>query len=209
MFLTIHHCLQHFCRRSRAEMTCFFLFENALVVIVIVNSDFLLSTCRKLFPPFQFWRPLLCSERKTVILHLIFFHKTKLVEVTGLQIVMGRCSQFSVSHTWLTCCSSIKCHAIKSNSLYSQTSLSNSVWGSVNTSSCANWGTDSSSIWGDTQNSNIGFWDEAVKETVQLPPQSRKGNMQKNNKGNANLRYWEKPQPPKDKILYRKEVSNT
>ncbi|XP_076601121.1 GRB10-interacting GYF protein 2 isoform X1 [Chaetodon auriga] len=67
------------------------------------------------------------------------------------------------------------------------TSLSNSVWGSVNTSSCTSWGSDSSSIWGDTHNSNMGFWDEAVKEAVQQPPQPRKGNTQKNNKGNANL----------------------
>uniref|UniRef100_A0AAQ5YKQ5 GYF domain-containing protein n=1 Tax=Amphiprion ocellaris TaxID=80972 RepID=A0AAQ5YKQ5_AMPOC len=67
------------------------------------------------------------------------------------------------------------------------TSLSNSVWGSVNTSACTNWGSDSSSIWGDTHNSNMGFWDEAVKEAVQQPPPTRKGNTQKNNKGNANL----------------------
>uniref|UniRef100_A0A3P8SB58 GRB10 interacting GYF protein 2 n=1 Tax=Amphiprion percula TaxID=161767 RepID=A0A3P8SB58_AMPPE len=67
------------------------------------------------------------------------------------------------------------------------TSLSNSVWGSVNTSACTNWGSDSSSIWGDTHNSNMGFWDEAVKEAVQQPPPTKKGNTQKNNKGNANL----------------------
>ncbi|XP_041805444.1 GRB10-interacting GYF protein 2 isoform X2 [Chelmon rostratus] len=67
------------------------------------------------------------------------------------------------------------------------TPLSNSVWGSVNTSSCTSWGSDSSSIWGDTHNSNMGFWDEAVKEAVQQPPQPRKGSTQKNNKGNANL----------------------
>ncbi|XP_014188253.1 GRB10-interacting GYF protein 2 isoform X2 [Haplochromis burtoni] len=68
------------------------------------------------------------------------------------------------------------------------TSLSNSVWGSVNTSSSSsNWSSDSSSIWGDTHNSNMGFWDEAVKEVVQQPQQTRKGNAQKNNKGNANL----------------------
>ncbi|XP_049453433.1 GRB10-interacting GYF protein 2 isoform X2 [Epinephelus fuscoguttatus] len=66
-------------------------------------------------------------------------------------------------------------------------SLSNSVWGSVNTSTCTNWGSDSSSIWGDTHNSNMGFWDEAVKEAVQQPPPTKKGNTQKNNKGNANL----------------------
>ncbi|XP_047446057.1 GRB10-interacting GYF protein 2 isoform X2 [Mugil cephalus] len=66
-------------------------------------------------------------------------------------------------------------------------SLSSSVWGSVNTSTSTNWGSDSSSIWGDTHNSNMGFWDEAVKEPVQQPPPTRKGNTQKNNKGNANL----------------------
>ncbi|XP_070412201.1 GRB10-interacting GYF protein 2 isoform X6 [Nothobranchius furzeri] len=65
------------------------------------------------------------------------------------------------------------------------TSLSSSVWGSVTTST--NWVSDPSSIWGDTQNSNMGFWDEAVKEAVQQPPQNKKGNSQKNNKGNANL----------------------
>ncbi|XP_061588295.1 GRB10-interacting GYF protein 2 isoform X3 [Cololabis saira] len=65
------------------------------------------------------------------------------------------------------------------------TPLSSSVWGSVNTNT--NWGSDSSSIWGDAQNSNMGFWDEAVKEAVQQPPQTKKGNTQKNNKGNANL----------------------
>ncbi|XP_053186276.1 GRB10-interacting GYF protein 2 isoform X2 [Scomber japonicus] len=67
------------------------------------------------------------------------------------------------------------------------TSLSSSVWGSVNTSTCSNWGSDPSSIWGDTHNSNMGFWDEAVKEAVQQPPQPKKSNAQKNNKGNANL----------------------
>nr|XP_020499398.1 GRB10-interacting GYF protein 2 isoform X1 [Labrus bergylta]XP_020499399.1 GRB10-interacting GYF protein 2 isoform X1 [Labrus bergylta]XP_029135128.1 GRB10-interacting GYF protein 2 isoform X1 [Labrus bergylta] len=67
------------------------------------------------------------------------------------------------------------------------TSLSNSVWGSVNPSTCTNWGSDSSSIWGDTHNSNMGFWDEAVKEAVQPPPPPKKGSTQKNNKGNANL----------------------
>uniref|UniRef100_A0A3Q4BTL0 GYF domain-containing protein n=1 Tax=Mola mola TaxID=94237 RepID=A0A3Q4BTL0_MOLML len=63
----------------------------------------------------------------------------------------------------------------------------NSAWGSVNTSALTNWGSDSSSIWGDTHNSNMGFWDEAVKEAVQQAPQSRKRNTQKTNKGNANL----------------------
>ncbi|XP_029930227.1 GRB10-interacting GYF protein 2 isoform X4 [Myripristis murdjan] len=65
--------------------------------------------------------------------------------------------------------------------------LSTSVWGSVNTGTSSNWASDSSSIWGDTHNSNMGFWDEAVKEAAQHPAQSRKGNSQKNNKGNANL----------------------
>ncbi|XP_024129558.1 GRB10-interacting GYF protein 2 isoform X2 [Oryzias melastigma] len=75
-------------------------------------------------------------------------------------------------------------------------SLSNSVWGSVNPTT--NWGSDSSSIWGDTHNSNMGFWDEAVKEAVPPPqqqqqppppppPQAKKTNSQKNNKGNANI----------------------
>lgn len=71
---------------------------------------------------------------------------------------------------------------------FKQTSLSNSVWGSVNTNTCTNWASDSS-IWGDTHNSNMGFWDEAVKEATQQPPPSRKGSAQKNNKGNANHRY--------------------
>ncbi|XP_029308582.1 LOW QUALITY PROTEIN: GRB10-interacting GYF protein 2 [Cottoperca gobio] len=66
-------------------------------------------------------------------------------------------------------------------------SLSSSVWGSMNTSTCTNWGSDSSSIWGDTNNSNMGFWDEAVKEAVQQPPPTKKSSTQKNNKGNANL----------------------
>lgn len=67
------------------------------------------------------------------------------------------------------------------------------MWGSVATSGGApNWGGDSS-IWGDSTNSNMGFWDEAVKEVAQPPPQApppaRKPNAQKNNKANANLRY--------------------
>ncbi|XP_055723136.1 GRB10-interacting GYF protein 2-like isoform X3 [Salvelinus fontinalis] len=75
------------------------------------------------------------------------------------------------------------------------TALSSSVWGSVATSSMGggapNWGGESSSIWGDSTNSNMGFWDEAVKEAAQPPPQAppptRKPNAQKNNKANANL----------------------
>ncbi|XP_045080767.1 GRB10-interacting GYF protein 2 isoform X1 [Coregonus clupeaformis] len=74
------------------------------------------------------------------------------------------------------------------------TALSPSVWGSVATSGggggAPNWGGDSS-IWGDSTNSNMGFWDEEVKETAQPPPQApppaRKPNAQKNNKGNANI----------------------
>ena len=60
------------------------------------------------------------------------------------------------------------------------------MWGSVATSGGApNWGGDSS-IWGDSTNSNMGFWEE---EVAQAPPPARKPNAQKNNKGNANLRY--------------------
>lgn len=70
-----------------------------------------------------------------------------------------------------------------------QPSLSSSAWGSVSTNPCTNWGSDSSSIWSDAHNSNMGFWDEAVKEAAQPPPQPRKSNAQKNSKGNANLRY--------------------
>lgn len=87
-------------------------------------------------------------------------------------------------------CSFMRCRDCYIIFLYLQTSLSSSVWGSVNTNPCTNWGSDSSSIWGDTHNSNMGFWDEAVKEATQPPPQTKKGNAQKNNKGNANLRYF-------------------
>uniref|UniRef100_A0A3P8XME8 GYF domain-containing protein n=1 Tax=Esox lucius TaxID=8010 RepID=A0A3P8XME8_ESOLU len=72
------------------------------------------------------------------------------------------------------------------------TALSSSVWGSVATSGGApNWAGDSSSIWGDSTNSNMGFWDEPVKEPAQplpqAPPPTRKPNAQKNNKSNANI----------------------
>ncbi|KAM3865857.1 GRB10-interacting GYF protein 2 [Diretmus argenteus] len=67
------------------------------------------------------------------------------------------------------------------------TPLSSSVWGAVNSGSSSNWTSDSGSIWGDTHNSNMGFWDEAVKEAAQHLPQTKKVNAQKNNKGNANL----------------------
>ncbi|XP_062336777.1 GRB10-interacting GYF protein 2 isoform X1 [Osmerus eperlanus] len=69
------------------------------------------------------------------------------------------------------------------------TTLSSSVWGAVNAATGgSNWGSDPSSIWGDTHNSNIGFWDEAVKEaSLPPPPATKKGNPPKNNKGNANL----------------------
>uniref|UniRef100_A0A8D2LEL4 GRB10 interacting GYF protein 2 n=1 Tax=Varanus komodoensis TaxID=61221 RepID=A0A8D2LEL4_VARKO len=47
------------------------------------------------------------------------------------------------------------------------TSIGNSVWGSVNTNPSSQWASDLvSSIWSnaDTKNSNLGFWDDAVKE---------------------------------------------
>lgn len=78
------------------------------------------------------------------------------------------------------------------------------MWGSVNSNPCPNWGSDSSSIWGDAHNSNMGFWDEAVKEAAQPPPQSRKSNAHKNSKGNANLRYHLSL-----KRLNRKKKTNT
>uniref|UniRef100_A0A673H7R6 PERQ amino acid-rich with GYF domain-containing protein 2 n=1 Tax=Sinocyclocheilus rhinocerous TaxID=307959 RepID=A0A673H7R6_9TELE len=58
-----------------------------------------------------------------------------------------------------------------------------SVWGSVNNVG-ANWMMDSS-VWGDAQNSDIGFWDEAVKEAA--PPQATRKSHNQKNKGNANL----------------------
>ncbi|KAF6361490.1 GRB10 interacting GYF protein 2 [Rhinolophus ferrumequinum] len=47
------------------------------------------------------------------------------------------------------------------------TSIGNSVWGSINTGAPNQWASDLvSSIWSnaDTKNSNMGFWDDAVKE---------------------------------------------
>ncbi|XP_028586554.2 GRB10-interacting GYF protein 2 isoform X2 [Podarcis muralis] len=47
------------------------------------------------------------------------------------------------------------------------TSIGNSVWGSLNTNPSSQWASDLvSSIWSnaDTKNSNMGFWDDAVKE---------------------------------------------
>lgn len=47
------------------------------------------------------------------------------------------------------------------------TSIGNSVWGSINTGPPNQWASDLvSSIWSsaDTKNSNVGFWDDAVKE---------------------------------------------
>nr|XP_060624087.1 GRB10-interacting GYF protein 2 isoform X3 [Anolis sagrei ordinatus] len=47
------------------------------------------------------------------------------------------------------------------------TSIGNSVWGTLSTSPNSQWASDLvSSIWSsaDTKNSNIGFWDDAVKE---------------------------------------------
>ncbi|XP_037765365.1 GRB10-interacting GYF protein 2 isoform X10 [Chelonia mydas] len=46
-------------------------------------------------------------------------------------------------------------------------SIGNSVWGSLNTNPTSQWASDLvSSIWSnaDTKNSNMGFWDDAVKE---------------------------------------------
>ncbi|XP_069053775.1 GRB10-interacting GYF protein 2 isoform X5 [Lepisosteus oculatus] len=65
-----------------------------------------------------------------------------------------------------------------------QSSLSNSVWGSIS-NSASQWTSDMSSIWGssDNKNSNMGFWDEAVKET----PTPARNTTAKNNKSNANL----------------------
>uniref|UniRef100_UPI00398E747A GRB10-interacting GYF protein 2 n=1 Tax=Pristiophorus japonicus TaxID=55135 RepID=UPI00398E747A len=59
-----------------------------------------------------------------------------------------------------------------------------SVWGSVNTSPTNQWGTDISSVWGapDNKNSNVGFWDEAVKE---MGPPTR-NQTSKSNKNNSN-----------------------
>lgn len=68
--------------------------------------------------------------------------------------------------------------------LYLQ-AVTSSVWGSISNSS-SQWNSDTNSIWGDNQNSNLGFWDDAVKEPVQ-PPSSRQSNKQKN-KSNMNLR---------------------
>ncbi|XP_058845998.1 GRB10-interacting GYF protein 2 isoform X2 [Acipenser ruthenus] len=70
-----------------------------------------------------------------------------------------------------------------------QSSISNSVWGSVsNSHSSPQWSVDvgSSSIWGsapNSKNSNMGFWDEAAKEVV--PP--ARNSTAKSNKSNANL----------------------
>ncbi|XP_067898165.1 GRB10-interacting GYF protein 2 isoform X2 [Heterodontus francisci] len=59
-----------------------------------------------------------------------------------------------------------------------------SVWGSVNTSPTNQWGTDISSVWGapDNKNTNVGFWDEAVKEVG--PP--ARNQTSKSNKNNSN-----------------------
>ncbi|XP_048460082.1 GRB10-interacting GYF protein 2-like [Rhincodon typus] len=59
-----------------------------------------------------------------------------------------------------------------------------SVWGSVNTSPTNQWGTDVSSVWGapDHKNTNVGFWDEAVKEVG--PP--ARNQLSKSNKNNSN-----------------------
>lgn len=62
-----------------------------------------------------------------------------------------------------------------------QSSLSvnaTSVWGSVNTSPTNQWGADISSVWGapDNKNTNVGFWDEAVKEVGSQSSKSNKNN---------------------------------
>ncbi|XP_054975819.1 GRB10-interacting GYF protein 2 isoform X5 [Sorex araneus] len=63
------------------------------------------------------------------------------------------------------------------------TSMGNSVWGSINTAPPNQWASDLvSSIWSnaDTKNSNMGFWDDAVKE---VGPR----NSANKNKNNASL----------------------
>uniref|UniRef100_A0A8C3SAD1 GRB10 interacting GYF protein 2 n=1 Tax=Chelydra serpentina TaxID=8475 RepID=A0A8C3SAD1_CHESE len=63
-------------------------------------------------------------------------------------------------------------------------SIGNSVWGSLNTNPTSQWASDLvSSIWSnaDTKNSNMGFWDDAVKE---VGPR----NSTNKNKSNASLR---------------------
>ncbi|KAM8789553.1 GRB10-interacting GYF protein 2 [Rhynchonycteris naso] len=63
------------------------------------------------------------------------------------------------------------------------TSIGNSVWGSINTGPSNQWASDLvSSIWSnaDTKNSNMGFWDDAVKE---VGPR----NSTNKNKNNASL----------------------
>uniref|UniRef100_A0A8C2IAP2 GRB10 interacting GYF protein 2 n=1 Tax=Cyprinus carpio TaxID=7962 RepID=A0A8C2IAP2_CYPCA len=69
------------------------------------------------------------------------------------------------------------------NRVQNRVALNSSVWGSVSNVG-SNWMMDSS-IWGDAQNSNIGFWDEAVKEAA--PPQATRKSHNQKNKGNANL----------------------
>uniref|UniRef100_A0A672PTH8 GYF domain-containing protein n=1 Tax=Sinocyclocheilus grahami TaxID=75366 RepID=A0A672PTH8_SINGR len=69
-------------------------------------------------------------------------------------------------------------------STQNRVALNSSVWGSVNNVG-SNWMMDSSSVWGDAQNSNIGFWDEAVKEAT--PPQATRKSHNQKNKDNANL----------------------
>lgn len=64
------------------------------------------------------------------------------------------------------------------------TSIGNSVWGSLNTNPSNQWASDIvSSIWSntDTKNSNMGFWDDAVKE---VGPR----NTTNKNKSNASIR---------------------
>lgn len=64
------------------------------------------------------------------------------------------------------------------------TSIGNSVWGSLSTNPSSQWASDLvSSIWSnaDTKNSNMGFWDDAIKE---VGPR----NATNKNKNNASIR---------------------
>ncbi|XP_045152252.1 GRB10-interacting GYF protein 2 isoform X3 [Echinops telfairi] len=59
------------------------------------------------------------------------------------------------------------------------TSIGNSVWGSINSGPPNQWASDLvSSIWSnaDTKNSNMGFWDDAVKEVGPRNPSNKNKN---------------------------------
>ena len=99
------------------------------------------------------------------------------------------------SNTWQLSVSALCCSASSGTDnqdlfvLFQQhsnlhTSIGNSVWGSLNTNPSNQWASDLvSSIWSnaDTKNSNMGFWDDAVKE---VGPR----NSTNKNKSNASLR---------------------